>query len=268
MPPDDGHQDPQAAAGGCCRRLGAVLALLPRCTLALLCLEVAAGLVLTVTGLAAGVRPSRWLALNMHRTYDGLELWRLVTAPLLPGTLFQALALALVGGSTAFALERTVGWRTFLALLLFAALGTALLASALTALVSLPPGLRDVGYLGSQWSSDAYMGPAPLLLFLTIMGIRLTGQRTFTCCFGCPVPAWAVILVTVVLAQLMLYPPWDGLPYTAAGVAVSYVLPRRAFMAALPSEAAPLLAADRPQTPERQVEPAPAEEFQGPARRL
>lgn len=242
---------------------------MPRCALCLLVLELLAGLSLSLAFLAGGFRADAWLSLNMRRAYEGLELWRLASAPVLPASVFQGLVFAMMGGSFAFMLEQTVGWKVFLGLLLFAAACVSLVASALTALLALTPGLRDVSYFAAQWTSDANIGPGPMLIFLTVMGIRLSGRRSFTCCFRCPAPAWGIVLLTVLMAQLTLYPPWDGVPYTLSGVVAAYVLPRRAFKKPpSPEDEALVTGEDGPGDTRPAETPPPAEEFRGRGRSL
>lgn len=243
---------------------------MPRCALCLLAFELLAGLSLSLASLAEGFQAAIWLSINMERAYKDLELWRLVSAPVLPESVFQGALFALIGWNSAFLLERTVGWKVFLGLLAFAVPCVSLLTSALTALLALTPGLRDVPYFAAQWTSNANMGPGPLLVFLTIMGIRLSGHKSFTCCFRCPIPAWGVILVTVLMAQVMLYPPWEGVPYTLSGVVAAYVLPRRAFRRPLSPEDEALVASEDGPEDVRPTEtlPPPAEEFRGRGRSL
>lgn len=243
---------------------------MPRCSLCLLFFEPVAGLAITLVALVEGFLASGWLSLNMERTYGGLELWRLASAPVLPDSVFQGIVFSMMGWSFSFMLERAVGWGAFLGLLFFAVACVSLLTSGLTALIALTPGMRDVPYFASQWTSDVNMGPGPLLVFLAIMGIRLSGQKTFTCCFRCPVPAWGVILLTVLVAQLMLYPPWEGVPYTLSGVAAAYILPRRAFKRPPSPEAEALVAAEGESADARPAEapPPPVEEFRGRGRSL
>lgn len=242
---------------------------MPRCSLCLLFFEPIAGLALTLAAVTDGFQAADWLSLNMERTYAKIELWRLASAPIVPGSVFQGIVFSLMGWSLAFMLEQTVGWRVFLGLLVFAVVCVSLLTSGLTALISLTPGMRDVSYFANHWVSDVNMGPGPLLIFLTIMGIRLSGQRSFTCCFQCSVPAWGIILLTVFVAQMMLYPPWEGVPYTLSGVAAAYILPRKAFKQPPSPEAETLMAAEDGDTNTRPVEaPPPVEEFRGRGRSL
>lgn len=243
---------------------------MPRGALCLLVFELLAGLSLSLASLAGGFQAATWLSINMKRAYEDLELWRLVSAPVLPESIFQGTLFVLIGWSSAFLLERTVGWKVFLGLLAFAVPCVSLLASALTALLALTPGLRDVSYFAAQWTSNANMGPGPVLIFLTIMAIRLSGHKSFTCCFRCPIPAWGVILLTVFMAQLMLYPPWEGVPYTLAGAIAAYVLPRKAFKRpSSPEDEALVTNEDEPEDARpTETLPPPAEEFRGRGRSL
>lgn len=167
-----------------------------------------------------------WCALYPERIYQRGEVWRLVTPHFVPGTLWQGLFTATAIVPAAYMLEQSMGSGKYVLLLALCLLCSSLFASALAAIVHFTPGLRNWSYFDAQWYSVSDLGPTTVLMATTILSFRHRGTKAapFCCCM---LPCWSIILVTCLLAQLMMYPPWYGIFYNAGAVIGAYSIPRR-----------------------------------------
>lgn len=216
-----------AAPAGCCARFRL---LAPGVTLGYIILTSLLGLSFFIACLASSGSAACYLmeysALMPYAIFERGQVWRLLTAHVVPSSLWQSLSMGILIGMTGFSLERSVGSLRYFGLLAYCVLIVDAITCAIEAILHFTPGLNQWSYFYEQWYTPYDLGPSPVLLFITILWVRTLPVRELRM-WCCMFPTWAFILITWLCCQIFIWVPWYGLFYVASGAAAGYAVPAK-----------------------------------------
>ncbi|KAH0576483.1 Transmembrane domain-containing protein [Spironucleus salmonicida] len=170
-----------------------------------------------------------YLSLNPNSTIIKFELWRLLTTHFICPSLWNTLFVGMMVFFTGSQLELRLAPLRFVSIILGSLLAVSLIGICFAAFFGLVPGINYWSYFHDFWFDTAAVGPTTLIILLTFFEARINERKNVLCCCCCNLPIWLYLIILVVMCQLMLYPPWQGIWYTLSAVIVALVFPSKLF---------------------------------------
>lgn len=154
------------------------------------------------------------------------QLWRIATPHFVGQSIWSWVFVALIFLQNSYILERYVGTKKFVFLLLCCVVCTSVIATALAAFFFYTPEINKWSYFTEVWNDVSSIGPQTLMLFVTRINLMVTRQKSIFCSC-CMLPSWVYMIILCVIAQMSIYPMWHAVNYNMSAIVVSFFFPRK-----------------------------------------
>lgn len=83
-----------------------------------------------------------------------------------------------------------------------------------------------MSYFASYWSDYVSIGSTPLIILAQLFEIRGNDRKSVICCCF-EMPVWGYVIILIIFAQMMMYPPWYGIFYNISAVIIGFAMPKK-----------------------------------------